>query len=201
MPLLRGGERECLASTVCWHMCVNSGNTVSLQDTLTLTSVSQLFCIFSCVEDAYYQPHSEWVMTKEEWKHSALWLQESPTHLFILAKSYNMWWVWWHNLSFDVHRSSRQTKGCRLLLSQQYNFWLQMCLTRSTALQCALSAGWLKLVVILVYESYLYSDSRGHFSSLELCKKMSTKSQRKLFDDYSPSLSGRWMEKANKLSS
>ena len=75
-----------------------------------------------------------------------------------------------------------------------------MCLTRSTALQCALSASNLILVVILVYGSYLYSDSRGHFSSLELCKKMSTKSQRKLFDDYSPSLSGRWMEKANKLS-
>ena len=58
----------------------------------------------------------------------------------------------------------------------------------------------LKLVVILVYENYLYSDSREHFSSLDLHKKMSTKSQRKLFDDYSSSLSGRWIEKANKLS-
>ena len=81
-----------------------------------------------------------------------------------------------------------------MLLSQQ------MCLTRSTALQCGLSAGRLKLVVILVYESYLYSDSREHFSSLDLHKKISIKSQRKLFDDYSSSLSGRWMEKADKLS-
>ena len=53
-------------------------------------------------------------------------------------------------------------------------------LTRSMVRQCGLSAGKLKLVVILLYDSYLYSDSRGHFSSLELCKKMSIESQRKL---------------------
>ena len=42
----------------CWHMCVNSWNTVSLQDiSVTLTSASQP--IFSRVEDAYYQPCSE----------------------------------------------------------------------------------------------------------------------------------------------
>ena len=53
-------------------------------------------------------------------------------------------------------------------------------LTRSTVRQCGLADGNLILVVILVYESYLYSDSRGHFNSLELCKKMSIESQRKL---------------------
>ena len=34
-----------------------------------------------------------------------------------------------------------------------------------------------------------------------MCKKMSTKSQRKLFDDYSLFLGGRWIEIVSKLSS
>ena len=51
-----------------------------------------------------------------------------------------------------------------------------------------------------VYKSYLY-NSRGHFSRSKLCKKMSTKSQRKLFDDYSRFLGGRWIEIVSKLSS
>ena len=51
-----------------------------------------------------------------------------------------------------------------------------------------------------VHKSYLY-NSRGHFSRSKLCKKMSTKSQRKLFDDYSLFLGGRWIEIVSKLSS
>ena len=46
-----------MSDVYCLHMRVNSWNTVSLQDTLTLTWSAVV--VFSCVEDAYYQPHSE----------------------------------------------------------------------------------------------------------------------------------------------
>ena len=37
------GRGKGVSGVYCWHMRVNSWNTVSLQGTLTITSVSQLF--------------------------------------------------------------------------------------------------------------------------------------------------------------
>ena len=84
---------------------------------ITLTSMSH--ANFSRIKAVCHWPRSVWTMTREQWRYSALRLQELFMRSSIPAKRCGTWLT--AILPFEVHRSP-QMKQCRLLPS---SFWLQ----------------------------------------------------------------------------
>ena len=106
-------------------------------------------CQFLLCGRCISQPRSVWTMTREWQKHSAFRLQKWSMRLSIPAKCYHKWWC---NLSFEVYKCLEQSDADHHRQSDIISDFksVQMFLARSIALQCGLSAGKLKIVVILV---------------------------------------------------
>ena len=76
---------------------------------------------FSRVEDAFHWTSSVWTTTKEQWKYSALHLQEPSTHLPIPAKTSA---TRRNDIIFSLKFAIASMKQCRLSMSKQCHFWL-----------------------------------------------------------------------------
>ena len=80
----------------------------------SITLTSARYANFSCIKDACHWPHSVWSVTKEQWRYSALRLQELSTCSCIPAKHCNTWLMQSLPLKFTDHfKRSNADSYCR----------------------------------------------------------------------------------------
>ena len=141
-PVSRGGEKEHLLSTVGACSSI-SQNSVSLTGISVTHSVRQRFY---CVEDTTDQfLCKRWQGSNEN---TQLFSSKNYPHICPLQLELSTRWLDFL-LKFTNHLQQNTDHYHQSDIISDFIFF-QMCLTRSIALQCGLSAGKLKLVVILV---------------------------------------------------